>query len=109
MPPSVAQGANQALEDAWTLSRTLGTGPDPAGDLRRYERAGRKRAAGTAAMAVRSTARASGPVELLGYAPDRVTTWMFGTLVRLSGNYLTERGPSPPRGGTTGHQSSRVG
>jgi len=37
-PPSQAQGANQALEDAWLLARALGTGAgDPADLLRRYE------------------------------------------------------------------------
>jgi FAD-dependent urate hydroxylase len=36
-PPSQAQGANQALEDAWLLARALeGTGPVEA-LLRRYE------------------------------------------------------------------------
>jgi FAD-dependent urate hydroxylase len=109
MPPSVAQGANQALEDAWVLSRTLDAGPDPAEQLRQYEQARRRRAAGTAAMAARSTAQTDGPLQLLGYAPDRFITWMFGTMLRLSSNYLTGGGPSAPRRGATGDQSSRVG
>lgn len=37
-PPSQAQGANQALEDAWVLRRALRTADDPATSLRRYER-----------------------------------------------------------------------
>jgi FAD-dependent urate hydroxylase len=38
-PPSQAQGANQALEDAWALRRALsGDNDDPAATLRRYER-----------------------------------------------------------------------
>jgi FAD-dependent urate hydroxylase len=37
-PPSQAQGANQALEDAWTLRRALSGGGDPVAALRRYER-----------------------------------------------------------------------
>jgi 2-polyprenyl-6-methoxyphenol hydroxylase-like FAD-dependent oxidoreductase len=37
-PPTQAQGANQALEDAWLLSRALRTDPaDVPGALRRYE------------------------------------------------------------------------
>lgn len=37
-PPTQAQGANQALEDAWLLSRALRAGPtDVPGALRRYE------------------------------------------------------------------------
>ncbi len=38
-PPTQAQGANQALEDAWVLSRILRGGPsDVPAALRRYER-----------------------------------------------------------------------
>lgn len=38
-PPTQAQGANQALEDAWLLSRALRAQPaDLPGTLRRYER-----------------------------------------------------------------------
>jgi FAD-dependent urate hydroxylase len=36
-PPSQAQGANQALEDAWLLARALGGAGDPVDLLRRYE------------------------------------------------------------------------
>jgi FAD-dependent urate hydroxylase len=37
-PPTQAQGANQALEDAWLLSRALRAAPvDVPGALRRYE------------------------------------------------------------------------
>ncbi|RBQ17828.1 hypothetical protein DP939_23500 [Spongiactinospora rosea] len=40
MPPTMAQGANQTLEDAWVLGRELtGKGGDPALRLRAYERA----------------------------------------------------------------------
>jgi FAD-dependent urate hydroxylase len=37
-PPTQSQGANQALEDAWLLTRALRTPDDPAAALRRYER-----------------------------------------------------------------------
>jgi len=36
-PPSQAQGANQALEDAWLLTRALRQPGEPASLLRRYE------------------------------------------------------------------------
>jgi FAD-dependent urate hydroxylase len=39
MPPTRAQGANQALEDAWALAKVLRDGSDPARALRSYERA----------------------------------------------------------------------
>ena len=38
MPPTVAQGANQALEDAWALARGLRTTGDMAAGLAEYER-----------------------------------------------------------------------
>ncbi|WP_431928407.1 FAD-dependent oxidoreductase [Micromonospora wenchangensis] len=44
VPPRVGMGVNQALEDAWVLSRVTATGDDPAVTLRRYERARRPRA-----------------------------------------------------------------
>jgi FAD-dependent urate hydroxylase len=37
-PPSQAQGANQALEDAWLLARALSSDRAPDASLRRYER-----------------------------------------------------------------------
>lgn len=37
-PPSQAQGANQAFEDAWILARALDLDTDPVECLRRYER-----------------------------------------------------------------------
>jgi FAD-dependent urate hydroxylase len=36
-PPTQAQGANQAIEDAWLLSRALRSAADVPGTLRRYE------------------------------------------------------------------------
>ncbi|MEU8303360.1 FAD-dependent monooxygenase [Actinomadura sp. NPDC048955] len=39
MPPTLGQGANQTLEDAWVLGRALGGEGDPAAGLRAYERA----------------------------------------------------------------------
>ena len=40
MPPTLGQGANQTLEDAWVLGRVLAEdGDDPAARLRAYEKA----------------------------------------------------------------------
>lgn len=39
MPPTLGQGANQTLEDAWVLGRELAKGGDPVERLRAYERA----------------------------------------------------------------------
>ncbi|MEQ4304153.1 NAD(P)/FAD-dependent oxidoreductase [Plantactinospora sp. B6F1] len=71
-PPSQAQGANQALEDAWLLRRALGTPGDPATALRRYERIRSRR--------VRRISR---------LAASEVTNLPPGPLTRLAGRLLT--------------------
>lgn len=43
VPPRVAQGVNQALEDAWVLSRVLSGQGDPAAQLQRYTKARKPR------------------------------------------------------------------
>ncbi|GAB3971236.1 FAD-dependent monooxygenase [Plantactinospora veratri] len=71
-PPSQAQGANQALEDAWLLRRALGMPGDPAAALRRYERIRSRR--------VRRISR---------LAASEVTNRPPGALTRLAGRLLT--------------------
>jgi FAD-dependent urate hydroxylase len=43
VPPRTGMGANQALEDAWVIGRTLSESGDPEALLRRYERTRRRR------------------------------------------------------------------
>ncbi|GIG91456.1 FAD-dependent oxidoreductase [Plantactinospora endophytica] len=52
VPPRIGMGVNQALEDAWVLSRTTAAADDPALALRRYEQIRRPRA-----KRIHSTAR----------------------------------------------------
>ncbi|WP_431727287.1 FAD-dependent oxidoreductase [Verrucosispora sp. TAA-831] len=53
VPPRIGMGVNQALEDAWVLSRTTtAAAADPQGALRRYEQVRRPRA-----KRIHSTAR----------------------------------------------------
>lgn len=56
MLPFFAQGASQAIEDAWVLARCLRgvRPPDVSGALRRYERARRARAANVQARSMRN-------------------------------------------------------
>ncbi|QYC42401.1 FAD-dependent urate hydroxylase [Nonomuraea coxensis DSM 45129] len=91
MPPILAQGAGQALEDVAALARALAgaTGHDAAAALPAYERARRRRAALASAAATRGVATAGprtafqGDAALRGAAalPDRLATWLFGRLV----------------------------
>ncbi|WP_084965434.1 FAD-dependent oxidoreductase [Thermoactinospora rubra] len=76
MPPAMAQGANQALEDAWALARSLE-------DLRSYERA--------RARVVRRPARLAA-TELTGRlrlpAPDALVTGCYVRWLRYASSYL---------------------
>ncbi|SEH02520.1 FAD-dependent urate hydroxylase [Nonomuraea solani] len=79
MPPTMAQGANQALEDAWLLAGSLG-------DLRGYERARSKVARRPARLAATEATNMQRPmVELLS---DRFVTRLYTTLLRRYSNYL---------------------
>ncbi|GAB3458154.1 hypothetical protein GCM10027570_41440 [Streptomonospora sediminis] len=114
MPPILAQGAGQALEDVAVLLRVLGgAGPapaaggpisrDPADALRRYGRARRRPAALAAAVATNAVAT-SGPRTLFqseaalapaAAMPDRMATGLFGMLIRG----VSARRPEPGRTG----------
>lgn len=93
MPPTQAQGANQALEDAWALTRALAD-PEPAdvpAALRGYER-GRSRKAARIARLAATEATDAHPPGLTRLIPDRLagpgyTRW----LARIS-DYLAADG-----------------
>jgi FAD-dependent urate hydroxylase len=66
-PPTQAQGANQALEDAWLLSRALRVNPVDPPALRRYEalRARRVRKVSRRAVSERTNKPIPSPVRVL--------------------------------------------
>jgi FAD-dependent urate hydroxylase len=62
-PPTQAQGANQALEDAWTLRRALAGTTNPTAALRRYEQQRLRRVRRVSRLAgTQITNRSPGPV-----------------------------------------------
>jgi FAD-dependent urate hydroxylase len=75
-PPTQAQGANQAIEDAWLLSRALRADPaDVPGVLRRYEarRAARVRKVSRRAASERTNKPVPSPVRaLIRMIPSRL-------------------------------------
>ncbi|MEV4410950.1 NAD(P)/FAD-dependent oxidoreductase [Catellatospora sp. NPDC049609] len=85
-PPTQAQGANQALEDAWVLSRILRAGPaSPAEALRRYERlrAPRVRKVSRRAVSERTNKPMPAPVRLLlGLLPRAVVARAYAAQLR---------------------------
>ncbi|MGW2148433.1 FAD-dependent oxidoreductase [Nonomuraea bangladeshensis] len=91
MPPILAQGAGQALEDVAALTHALTgvTGENAAAALPAYERARRRRAALASTAATRGVATAGPRTAFQSEAalrgavalPDRLATWLFGRLV----------------------------
>ncbi|MFC4122692.1 FAD-dependent oxidoreductase [Nonomuraea zeae] len=79
MPPTMAQGANQALEDAWLLARSIG-------DLRAYERARSKVVRRPARLAATEMTDMQRP--LAGLLPDRLVTGWYTAFLRRASNYL---------------------
>ncbi|MDH2430586.1 FAD-dependent monooxygenase [Sphaerisporangium sp. TRM90804] len=88
MPPTMAQGANQALEDAWTLAREL-DGPGPVADrLRRYERARSRRAARAANLAATEMTDSHRAQSLTRLLPGRLVTAAYIAWLRRVSTYL---------------------
>lgn len=79
MPPTMAQGANQALEDAWLLTRSIG-------DLRGYERARSRVVRKPARMAGANLTDRQGPIVRL--IPDGLATRVYTSMLRGYSNYL---------------------
>ncbi|GAA3615204.1 NAD(P)/FAD-dependent oxidoreductase [Nonomuraea rosea] len=92
MPPMLAQGAGQGLEDVAALLRALASaGPDPAGALSAYERSRRRQARLASALATQAVAT-GGPRAALTQSewalrgavavPGGLGTWMLRKLIR---------------------------
>lgn len=96
-PPSTAQGVDQALEDAWALTRVLGeerVEDDPASALRRYERARRGPVTLVSVTSGMESLKRFGPPRFLGR--ERLSTMATRQYIGyLSGvsNVLTDRRP----------------
>jgi FAD-dependent urate hydroxylase len=95
MPPIMAHGANQALEDVATLVDCLAA-PDPTAVVRAYSYKRRRQAALASRVASRSLA-VSGPRTLMqseylmrmnGSVPPRLATRGFGRLLRTLSNRI---------------------
>jgi FAD-dependent urate hydroxylase len=92
MPPTLGQGANQTLEDAWVLGRELGKdGDDPAARLRNYEKARYPHVRLVSRLAKRNPANWRIPPVLGRLFPETSQTTM---LARYS-NRLTTPGAQP--------------
>ncbi|MEV4570140.1 NAD(P)/FAD-dependent oxidoreductase [Nonomuraea sp. NPDC049419] len=89
MPPTLGQGANQTLEDAWVLGRALAGEGDPAARLRAYERARYPHISLVSRLAKRNPANWRTPPMLARLIPETVQTRM---LARFSNRLTTATG-----------------
>ncbi|MDP4511170.1 FAD-dependent oxidoreductase [Nonomuraea turcica] len=96
MPPVMAHGTNQALEDVATLVECLGAVPDPRAVVGVYSSRRRRRAALASTVASHALA-VSGPrtvmqsehlIRLNGATPPRLATRGFGLLLRALSNRI---------------------
>jgi FAD-dependent urate hydroxylase len=94
MPPTRAQGANQALEDAWLLAQTLRKSASSVPEaLRRYERARAPKAGYVARAAGKEDINEYRPL-LTRLVPDRFASWYFTRFLGRCSNFLTARAGS---------------
>jgi FAD-dependent urate hydroxylase len=97
-PPSQAQGANQALEDAWALRRALLEGGEPTRALRSYEacRAPRVRRISRLAESERTNRPPSTLLAIVArLTPVSVGSRAYARLIRSVSNVLNDGGPAP--------------
>ena len=94
MPPTRAQGANQALEDAWALARALRTTADVPAALRAFERGRSPKAALVARQAGREDYNRYGALLTRLIPPALGSRYYTRWLGRIS-DYLTAE---PQRG-----------
>ncbi|GLW11930.1 salicylate hydroxylase [Microtetraspora sp. NBRC 13810] len=90
MPPSMAQGVNQALEDAWALTAAL-TGPSAhpvAARLRAYERHRSRKAGLVAWVSGTSTTDRYRPPSLMRLVPDGLATRLNTAWLGRASTYL---------------------
>jgi FAD-dependent urate hydroxylase len=89
MPPTMAQGTNQGLEDGWTLAREL-DGPGPVAErLRRYEGIRSRQAARAANLAATENTNKYRPQALTRLIPDALATAGYIAWLRRVSTYLS--------------------
>ncbi|MET8699657.1 NAD(P)/FAD-dependent oxidoreductase [Kitasatospora sp. NPDC004723] len=92
MPPIVAQGANQALEDAWVLARLLAHRPgNLTAALRRYEHLRSRRVSPIARLAATEYTYRYHPPRWDRLVPSPLVTRAYGRWLYATSDYLRGR------------------
>lgn len=84
MPPTLAQGTNQALLDTMVLCRALSVNGDVRSALRWYEKTRRHRVAAVSRVASLQVSHGEAVLQPASMIPDRLTTWALMTFLRSS-------------------------
>lgn len=98
MPPSQAQGANQALEDAWALIRALRNPAELPSALRRYEHRRSVKSARVARAANLEATNVYRPF-LNSLVPTGLASMLYTRWLRAISDYLTDAPSLSSRGG----------
>ncbi len=77
MPPTLAQGTNQALLDAMVLRKVLSDSSDVVGALRRYESTRRRKVKAVSLVTTQQVSRSEAALRPAALLPDRVMTWVL--------------------------------
>ncbi|CDO32271.1 FAD-dependent oxidoreductase [Mycolicibacterium porcinum] len=86
MPPTLAQGTNQALLDTMVLCKAISgirDGADVSGALRWYEKTRRRRVAAVSRVASLQVSHGEAVLRPAAMVPDRVMTWVLATFLRV--------------------------
>jgi FAD-dependent urate hydroxylase len=92
IPPVLAQGANQSIEDAWVLCRELEASPSISGALASYQKERRRKA-----LAVSRAARLpllhlyglASRVPRNAFVPEAICTWSWRTMMQSFSSTLS--------------------
>jgi FAD-dependent urate hydroxylase len=82
MPPTLAQGTNQALLDTMVLRDALAHRTDPVTALRRYEKARSRHVTALSWVTSRQLSHGEAALRPAALLPDRLMTWTFGSFLR---------------------------
>lgn len=83
MPPTLAQGTNQALLDTMVLCKALSDFcPDVPGALRWYENTRRHKVKAVSWLTTQQVSRSEAALKPVAMVPDRFTTWALTTFLR---------------------------
>jgi FAD-dependent urate hydroxylase len=113
MPPTLAQGTNQALLDTMVLRKALSdlgrkgvrcSSRDLSGALRWYENTRRRKVKAVSFVTTLQVSRSESVLRPAALVPDRFMTWVLTTFLRaVSHRRISAAASREPRAETTTH------